>query len=73
MTSSAVQDTTVTTVGALSVEGQRTLAVLRAVAAEVLEHKRRMGHYAVIWENGRILLVGDDAPEPPIQASMLSA
>lgn len=69
----AVQDATTTTIGPLSVKGQRTLAVLEAVAADVLEHKRRIGHYAVIWENGTILLVGDDAPDLPPQAPTLSA
>jgi hypothetical protein len=27
-----------------------------------LDTKRRLGHYAVTWQNGKPLLAGDDAP-----------
>ena len=39
------------------------LQPLRQVAAETLEKKRRLGQYAVIWENGKPVIVGDDAPQ----------
>ncbi len=40
------------------------LECLRQTAEQTLERKRRLGHYAVIWQDGRTVLVGDDAPEP---------
>lgn len=46
----------------LSLETQKTLDCLRKVAADTLERKRRLGHYAVLWRDGRPLLIGDDAP-----------
>lgn len=36
-------------------------ALRRAVSIE-LERKRRLGHYAVFWKNGEILIEGEDAP-----------
>ncbi|WFP50491.1 hypothetical protein PL263_00350 [Methylomonas sp. EFPC3] len=39
------------------------LECLRQTAEQTLERKRRLGHYAVIWQDGRTVLVGDDAPE----------
>ncbi len=41
------------------------LAILKALQEAVsknLEKKRRLGQYAVIWQDGRPILVGDDAP-----------
>ncbi|WP_048308415.1 hypothetical protein [Halomonas sp. PR-M31] len=46
---------------------QKMLDSLRTAVAETLERKRRLGQYAVIWEDGKPVLVGDDAP--PQQAS----
>lgn len=42
---------------------QLMLESLRTTAAETLERKRRLGQYAVIWQDGRPVLVGDDAPK----------
>ena len=44
---------------------QEILDCLRATAAEPLERKRRLGHYAVIWQEGKPVLIGEDAPEQP--------
>ncbi len=33
---------------AISLETQKTLEALRKVAADTLERKRRLGHYAII-------------------------
>ncbi|MEO1133944.1 MAG: hypothetical protein AAFX40_14735 [Cyanobacteria bacterium J06639_1] len=51
---------------------QKTFDCLKQVAKETLERKRRLGHYAVIWQDGRPVAIGDDAPEdlklsPPSQ------
>jgi hypothetical protein len=45
-----------------SPDAQKTLDCLRKVAADTLERKRRLGHYAVIWRDGKPLIIGDDAP-----------
>jgi len=41
---------------------QQTLAMLKQVAAETLDRKRRLGHYAVIWQDGKAIAIGEDAP-----------
>ena len=38
------------------------LKALQNAVAKNLEKKRRLGQYAVIWENGRPIQTGDDAP-----------
>lgn len=50
---------------------QEMLDSLRTAVAETLERKRRLGQYAVIWQDGKPVLVGDDAPaqQPRDQAS----
>lgn len=47
----------------ISPDAQKTLEVLRKVAADTLERKRRLGHYAVVWRDGKPALIGDDAPD----------
>lgn len=42
---------------------EQTLQTLREAVAEALEKKRRLGQYAVLWEDGRIVLRGEDAPK----------
>lgn len=46
----------------LSPDAQKTLDCLRKVSADTLERKRRLGHYAVIWRDGRVIAIGEDAP-----------
>ena len=41
---------------------EKALKALREAVAEALEKKRRLGQYAVFWEDGRIVLRGEDAP-----------
>lgn len=41
------------------------LDFLRAVAAAEIERKRRLGHYVVVWQNDRPMLIGEDAPLDP--------
>ena len=45
-----------------SVKSQATLAVLREVIAKTLDKKQRLGQYAVVWQDGRPVLTGPDAP-----------
>jgi hypothetical protein len=49
--------------GAPSQEGRQLLDTLRKSVAKALEKKRRLGQYAVTWQNGRPLVTGDDAPQ----------
>lgn len=44
-------------------DAQKILEVLRQVAADTLERKRRLGHYAVVWRDGRPVAIGEDAPD----------
>jgi hypothetical protein len=41
------------------------LNALRSAVAKELDRKKRLGHYYVSWENDRIVLIGDDAPQTP--------
>ena len=43
----------------------KVLEVLKRAGAEALERKRRLGQYAVIWREGRVVCTGPDAPAPP--------
>ena len=45
-----------------SKETQTMLATLKKVATDTLERKRRLGEYAVIWQDGKPVAIGDDAP-----------
>lgn len=38
------------------------IALNKAIANE-LEKKRKLGHYAVMWENNQVVYKGDDAPD----------
>ena len=41
----------------------QTLAVLRQAVAMALDRKRRLGQYAVFWEDGHVVRVeGEDLP-----------
>ena len=41
---------------------QKILEILRRVAINTLDRKRRLGHYAVIWRDGKPVCIGEDAP-----------
>jgi hypothetical protein len=46
-------------------EDQRALDALQRAVTEELERKRRLGQYAVVWQDGKVVCVGgDDAPAP---------
>ena len=38
------------------------LAALQDAVTAELEKKRRLGHYAVLWDGEKPVFVGDDAP-----------
>jgi hypothetical protein len=46
-----------------SERGQKQLDTLKRAVAEALEKKRRLGQYAVLWKNGKPVMIGDDAPK----------
>ena len=45
-----------------SPEGRQLLETLRHSVAKALEKKRRLGQYAVTWQNGKPVVTGEDAP-----------
>lgn len=38
------------------------LDTLKQAVAQALERKRRLGQYAVVWRDGRVMCIGPDAP-----------
>ncbi|MBV5305223.1 MAG: hypothetical protein J0652_00875 [Desulfobulbaceae bacterium] len=50
---------------ALPPDTQILLDTLKQAVAKELEKKKRLGHYAVFWEDGRPVLIGEDAPQTP--------
>jgi hypothetical protein len=44
----------------LSADDQLVLDALRTAVAEALERKRRLGQYAVIWQDGRVVRLEPD-------------
>ena len=48
-----------------SKESLVVLAALKEAAINALEKKRKLGHYAVMWENNQVVYKGDDAPQSP--------
>jgi len=45
-----------------SPQAQAMLKALQEAVSKNLDKKRRLGQYAVTWQDGRPVLVGDDAP-----------
>jgi hypothetical protein len=45
-----------------SPEGQQQLESLRKAVGKTLEKKRRLGQYAVTWQDGKPVVKGEDAP-----------
>lgn len=41
---------------------QKILDALKQIAVNTLDRKQRLGHYAVIWCDGKSICVGEDAP-----------
>jgi hypothetical protein len=53
-----------------SQETEEILETLQKVAAETLDRKRRLGHYAVIWQDGRPIAIGEDAPDNLVEPTV---
>lgn len=47
----------------LSEEGQVMLDSLQKAVTQALEKKRRLGQYAVVWRDGKVVMIGEDAPK----------
>ncbi|MBV5273664.1 MAG: hypothetical protein JZU52_08480 [Lamprocystis purpurea] len=47
----------------VSYEDQQILDSLRTAVAEALDRKRRLGHYAVVWRDGKAVILGDESSE----------
>ena len=47
-----------------SQDTQKMLDVMRQAVEKALDRKKRLGQYAVIWQDGKPVLIGEDAPEP---------
>ncbi len=57
-----------------SAEALQVLDALRQAVAQALDRKRRLGQYAVVWEDGRVqLLRGDALPALPAGADATEA
>ena len=50
----------------VSPEDQEMLDALQHAVSEVLERKRRLGHYAVIWRDDRPVITGGVATDRPL-------
>jgi hypothetical protein len=46
----------------LSPADQQILDALQQAVTAELDRKARLGHYVVIWKDGRVVLQGPDAP-----------
>ena len=47
----------------LTKEGQVLLESLRRAVKQTLEKKKRLGQYAVVWRDGRPVMIGEDVPQ----------
>jgi len=45
----------------VSQEDQKILDALRRAVGAALDRKRRLGQYAVVWKNGKPVMIGADA------------
>ena len=45
-----------------SPDGQVVLESLQRAVKQALDKKKRLGKYAVIWQDGKPVMIGDDAP-----------
>ncbi|MBF0415369.1 MAG: hypothetical protein HQL78_10900 [Magnetococcales bacterium] len=50
-------------------EDPRILEALQAAVCEELDRKKRLGHYAVFWQDGKAVAIGEDAPQSATPAA----
>jgi len=43
----------------MTTENKKMLAALKSAVSEVLEKKRRLGQYAVVWKNNHPVIIGN--------------
>ena len=53
----------ITSKAKLSEKGQIILDALQKAVTQALEKKRRLGQYAVVWRDGKPIMIGEDAPK----------
>ena len=53
----------ITSTAKLSEKGQIILDALQKAVTQALERKRRLGQYAVVWRDGKPIMIGEDAPK----------
>ena len=53
----------------LSDQDELALNALRSAVAETLERKRRLGQYAVIWRDGRVVRIDPEEIAPLDQSA----
>ena len=53
-----------------SKQARETLDILRFAVTEELERKKRLGHYAVIWQDGKPVLIGAESDPVLAQQSL---
>jgi len=46
-----------------SEEGQVLLEALQKAVTQTLEKKKRLRQYAVVWRDGKPIMIGDDVPQ----------
>lgn len=46
-----------------SKESQIILDSLQKAVTQALEKKRRLGQYAVVWRDGKAVMIGEDTPK----------
>jgi hypothetical protein len=46
-----------------SEKSQIILSSLKEAVANALEKKRKLGQYAVVWEDNKLIYKGEDAPQ----------
>lgn len=54
-------------------DDRKVLESLRKSVAKALDHKRRLGQYAVVWKDGKVAYIGPNPPAEEADASPASS
>ena len=49
---------------------EEALAALQRAVSRALDRKRRLGQYAVFWQDGRVVFDGPDAPVDEMRSTL---